>query len=117
MNTCDEKYCDELDTFADWIFGPDGVPGLLILAYGDFAARSILGCLSRFYCRNSTARRTRSFRNFEILEPRTNKLLWEFVEENMDALTACTPYISSVVPAIKNYGARAMGVYEPGFYA
>src|SRR5271169_4569692 len=63
---------DEIDEFADWVFGPGGVPELLVLAYGDFAFYDMHEHDNVLYCRNDVVEGGRHVPNFKILEP-TNK--------------------------------------------
>lgn len=79
---------DEIDEFADWVFGPDGIPELLVLAYGDFAFREIHEHHNVLYCRNDVVQGGGHVPNFKPLEP-TNEALWDWVQGNMDALSAC----------------------------
>ena len=50
----DEWYIkrDEIDDFATWAFGPNGLPELVVLAYGDFTFRDMCEKENFLYCRN-----------------------------------------------------------------
>jgi hypothetical protein len=82
---------DEIDSFADWAFGPGGFPELLVLAYGDFAFRDIHKSDNVLYCRNNVASEEEGARLncYKILEP-ADEALWDWVQGNMDALSACS---------------------------
>lgn len=93
MTRCDyEFYVDrkEVDTFADWVFGPDGFSKLLVLAYGDFAFHDIHKNNNVLYCRNDVAPGEEGVRaaHYKILES-ADESLWGWVQGNMDALSAC----------------------------
>ena len=81
---------DEVEDFADWAFGPDGLPELLVLAYGDFAFRDKFKKENALYCRNETLAQSDNASNFRNLEP-SDKHLWNWVQDNMETLSAC-PY-------------------------
>jgi len=74
----------ELLKFADWAFGPEGLPELDILAYGDFSHRdrqpNILMCRSRDLTPVSKPHRQLTKKDVK---------LWEVVQDNLDLLEAC----------------------------
>ncbi|KAJ9608569.1 hypothetical protein H2204_015683, partial [Knufia peltigerae] len=80
----------EIDSFADWVFGPNGFSELLVLAYGDFAFPDIHEDKNVLYCRNNVAQGEEGVQptHFKILEP-ADEPLWDWVQGNMDALSAC----------------------------
>lgn len=82
-----EFYVDrrEIDTFADWVFGPDGFSELLVLAYGDFAFRDIHKNDNVLYCRNDGAPGEDGVQlaPYKILEP-ADEDLCDWVKGNMD---------------------------------
>lgn len=83
----------ELLEFADWAFGPKGLPKLDILAYGDFSYRdrqpSILMCRSRDLKQitggTDITPVSKPYRQLTKKDVR----LWEVVQENLDLLEAC----------------------------
>ncbi|KIW41284.1 uncharacterized protein PV06_06856 [Exophiala oligosperma] len=81
---------EEIDSFADWVFGPNGFSELLVLAYGDFAFPDIHEDKNVLYCRNNVAQGEEGVQptHFKILEP-ADEPLWDWVQGNMDALSAC----------------------------
>ncbi len=84
----------ELLKFADWQFGPEGLPELNILAYGDF---SYQGCQPNILlCRSQDLKQTMEGTNTTpVLQLRYRQVtkkdvrLWEVVQENLDLLEAC----------------------------
>jgi hypothetical protein len=79
---------DEIDDFADWAFGPNGLPELLVLAYGDLAFRDMYEEENVLFCRNDAVAEGDRAPNFKILEL-TDGPLWEWVQDNMEVLSAC----------------------------
>jgi hypothetical protein len=83
----------ELLEFADWAFGPEGLPKLDILAYGDFSYRdrqpNILMCRSRDLKQitggTDTTPVSKPYRQLTQKDVR----LWEVAQENLDLLEAC----------------------------
>jgi len=83
----------ELLEFADWAFGPEGLPELDILAYGDFPHRdrqpNILMCRSRDLKQitggTDITPASKPYRNLTKKDVR----LWEVVQDNLDLLEAC----------------------------
>jgi len=74
---------EELYTFAEWAFSPNGIASLEVIAYGDFAFPREKNAL---LCR--TIHRESSSPSFQMLEE-GNKALWDWVQSQMDALSAC----------------------------
>jgi hypothetical protein len=84
--------------FADWVFGPDGLDDLQVLAFGDlsFGGRhpSLLLCRDPQFEKNTTkdSRRSRIMmprQRFCKLTPR-NPRLWKMVRDNAQFLEACS---------------------------
>jgi hypothetical protein len=84
----------ELLKFADWAFGPEGLPELEILAYGDFSYRgrqpNTLLCrsqdLKQIMAGTKTTLASKSrYRQVTKMDAR----LWEVAQENFDLLEAC----------------------------
>ena len=85
--------------FANWAFGPDGLLGLQVLAFGDFSYDGRFHNHNHFFCRH-----TWSIRNPEddslqqsndelILKFRpireNDRELWELIDQNTEFLEAC----------------------------
>lgn len=87
---------DEVEDFAEWAFGPDGLPELLVLAYGDFAFRDRFKKENTLYCRSDALARGDNVPNFRALEP-SDRQLWDWVQDNMETLSAC-PYRALMLP-------------------
>lgn len=85
----------EVDNFAEWAFGPQGLQQLLVFAYGDFAFARSCQSYNVFYCRANSVTAGADNSNYKILTP-SDKDLWDWVTANMDVLSAC-PY-RSIVP-------------------
>lgn len=77
---------EELYAFAEWAFGPDGIPSLEVLAYGDFAFPEMCRDANALLCRTVNGQSSSS--SFQLLED-DNKALWEWTQSHMDALRAC----------------------------
>jgi hypothetical protein len=83
----------ELLEFADWAFGPEGLPELDILAYGGFSHRdrqpNILMCRSRDLKQitrgTDITPASKPYRQLTKKDVR----LWEVVQDNLDLLEAC----------------------------
>jgi hypothetical protein len=90
----------ELLEFANWAFGPDGLPTLQVLAFGDFSYDGRFNDIHNYlFCRH-----TWSIRNPEnsISQPEEDELilkfrlvrendreLWDLIDRNIDFLGAC----------------------------
>jgi hypothetical protein len=82
-----------LKQFANWVFGPDGLLSLRVLAFGDFSYMDRLRDSNHLLCRHSWSfqhPRTKevvalAFRHVE----KTDHVLWSLVELNKDFLGAC----------------------------
>lgn len=83
---------EEVNKFADWVFGPNGFPQLLVFAYGDFAFSKSCRDYNVLYCRNDSVGMKESDSAYKVLT-HANKELWDWVMVNMDFLSAC-PYRS-----------------------
>lgn len=81
-----------LRRFADWAFGPDGLPALEALAYGDFTFKgrqpNILLCRSRDTVVDGEDAASPPGPIFREVTPR-DVSLWDLVQENLDFLEAC----------------------------
>ncbi len=78
--------------FATWAFGPDGLPDLRILAYGDFSHQGRYGTHTILLCKNqATTLQADGFVShwtFRLLT-RDDQYLQELVQRNMGMLGAC----------------------------
>jgi hypothetical protein len=84
----------ELLKFADWAFGPEGLPELDILAYGDFSYRGRQ--LNTLLCRSQDLKQimagtkiTPASKSPYRQVTKKDVRLWEVVLENFDLLEAC----------------------------
>jgi len=77
---------NEIDEFANWVFGPGGLPRLQVFAYGDFTFPN--EGTSVLYCRNDVGSETAQGVYFKELDS-SNVALWEWVGGNWDTLSAC----------------------------
>ena len=86
----------ELFSFANWAFGPEGFPGLEILAFGDFSYQGRFSRDTLLLCRDksssspansdSTQQGTAlTFRNVR----KNDRALWDLLKRNADFLEAC----------------------------
>lgn len=80
----------DVNKLADWAFGPQGLPKLLVFAHGDFAFPETCQLHNSLFCRNESVEKKDGDPNYKILEP-DNRELWDYVQANMDILSAC-PY-------------------------
>jgi hypothetical protein len=89
--------------FANWAFGPQGIPSLQVLAVGDFSYNGLFEKHNNLFCRHAW-----SIRNPEKAMPdadddtqaelpmafrqmrMTDKELWRLVDQNIDFLKACS---------------------------
>lgn len=85
----------EVDNFAQWAFGPDGLPALEILAYGDFSFQgrrpNILFCRSLDILmdgQSDTSSPIPSTTPFRVMTAREAKSC-DLVQDNLDFLEAC----------------------------
>ena len=76
---------EELHTFTDWAFGPDGMQELDVIAYGDFSFPELHEDDNALLCRGDTANSSSSFQTLES----NSGPLWEWVQSHMDALGSC----------------------------
>jgi hypothetical protein len=96
VSSCDLEFSEDLpavDEFACWAFGPNGLPDLEVLAYGDFSFQgrqpNVLLCRSEdkpdhgYLCDMSFS--AKGFRELKKQDVR----LWEMVQDNIDFLEAC----------------------------
>jgi hypothetical protein len=84
----------ELLKFADWVFGPEGLPELEILAYGDFSYRgrqpNTLLCRSQDLKQIMAGTKIISISKSQYRQViKKDVRLWEMVQENFDLLEAC----------------------------
>lgn len=76
----------QIKAFAKWLFGPEGLPNLQILAGGDFSREGRYSEYNTLLCRP----KSQCSDGYEELTP-DNVPLWNIVYDNMDMLAAC-PY-------------------------
>lgn len=78
--------------FANWVFGPDGLTALEILAYGDFSFQgrqpNLLFCRSQDMVVDEDDAATSPGPKFHTLTAQDTRL-WDVVQENLDFLEAC----------------------------
>lgn len=78
--------------FAIWAFGPDGLPALEILAYGDFSFQgrqpNILLCRSQDTVADGEGAASSPGPKFREVTPQDVRL-WDLVQDNLDFLEAC----------------------------
>lgn len=67
----------EVESFAKWAFGPDGLPELWVFAYGDFAFPNEDGSDNVVYCWDEAASGKDGV-CYKVLEP-TDKEAWDLV--------------------------------------
>ena len=84
----------EILTFANWAFGPHGVPSLQVLAYGDFSFDGRFSQYNTLMCpgtgwstpaQQPTGELGWTFRRLK----KSDKVLWDLVNKNADFLGAC----------------------------
>lgn len=84
---------DELHEFAEWIFGPQGIQSLLVLAVGDFSYSGRFADTNVLLCRMSGPFQQRHGkegpRNFYRHLTRSDRVLWENLEKHSNFLEAC----------------------------
>ena len=71
--------CD-LYKWAQWAFGPEGFPGLQVLAHGDFSYDGYYDKYNTLLCRDGN-----SYKELTLADVR----YWDLVRENMDVLGTC----------------------------
>jgi hypothetical protein len=77
---------EELKSFADWAFGPDGFPYLQVLASGDFSYRNRFADTQTLWCRNTgSSGMGRTWRSVDRDDIAENEL----IDANMDMISAC----------------------------
>jgi hypothetical protein len=74
--------------FARWAFGPEGIPELRILAWGDFSHSGRWAESNVLLCRDQSIESAGT--NFRTLRD-SDFNYWDLVDENMDMLSACSP--------------------------
>lgn len=89
---------DDVNKLANWVFGPEGFPQLLVFAYGDFTFKRSCQDYNVLYCRNDRTEPGEDEPKYKVLDA-SNKVLWDFVLTNMDVLSAC-PYRSTTQPML-----------------
>jgi hypothetical protein len=77
---------EEVESFAEWAFGPKGLPELEVFAHGDFSHQGLYADSNTLFCR--TGAPGSSTPSFQPLTP-SNAPLWSLVESHMDALGSC----------------------------
>lgn len=75
----------ELETFANWAFGPNGFPRLQVLASGDFSYGNRFADTHALWCRKTRGLRTKTWRTVEQSDVAENEL----IDANMDMMSAC----------------------------
>lgn len=81
-----------LQNFANWAFGPEGLPDLVILACGDFAFEDFCYKYNMIFYRNEQAKKADGDLNYTKLTPE-DETLDDWLLEHDDFLSAC-PYRS-----------------------
>jgi len=77
---------EEVRDFAEWAFGPDGLPGLQLFAYGDFSCQGLFDEYNALFCRAEVSESSPT--SFEPVVPFIGPL-WSVVEPHMEALGSC----------------------------
>ncbi|KAF2669618.1 hypothetical protein BT63DRAFT_479411 [Microthyrium microscopicum] len=87
--------------FANWAFGPNGIPSLQILAYGDFSFDGRYNGKNLLLCRHQTDRIDAAKANRDDYRHMERKdwVLWNLLEKHANALSACP-----VDPLMENVG-------------
>ncbi|MCJ1271703.1 hypothetical protein MMC22_011608 [Lobaria immixta] len=86
----------EVETFADWAFGPDGFPRLEVLASGDFSHGNRFAATQMLWCRQGhVSESKKTWRTVERSDVAENEL----IDANMDMMSAC-----AVSPLFYKYG-------------
>jgi hypothetical protein len=95
----------DLLRLAQWAFGPDGLPILRIIAYGDFSYNGRYAEYTKLLCRkqpnsskdkNSKAAILQTERKFKRLAE-NDMALQDLVRDNLDMLGACA--VDNIMPA------------------
>jgi hypothetical protein len=78
--------------FANWVFGPDGIPALDILAYGDFSFQgrqpNVLFGRPQDMIADEEGAASSPGPKFHVVTPQDTRL-WDLVQDNLDFLEAC----------------------------
>lgn len=84
------EFGDDFEDFAQWVFGPNGIPSLRLLAFGDFSYRGRFVEYNHLLCRksHSQAGHHRPRRYFRTITDDDNEL-WDLFDKHHDALEAC----------------------------
>jgi hypothetical protein len=77
---------EEVRDFAEWAFGPDGLPELQLFAYGDFSCPGLFDEYNALFCRAEAS--GSSLTSSEPVVPFSGPL-WSVVESQMEALGSC----------------------------
>jgi hypothetical protein len=77
---------EEVRDFAEWAFGPDGLPGLQLFAYGDFSCQGLFDEYNALFCRAEVSESSPT--SFEPVVPFIGPL-WSVVKPHMEALGSC----------------------------
>ncbi|KAH8650229.1 hypothetical protein BGZ60DRAFT_569554 [Tricladium varicosporioides] len=99
FNICEmSRLPPKLRKFANWAFGPDGLPMLEVLAFGDFSHDGRFHNHNRFYCRhtrsirtpgNVTLQQSEHERVLTFRPIRKNDKEWDLIDRNKKFLEAC----------------------------
>lgn len=86
------RFSEDFEDFSQWVFGPNGIPSLRLLAFGDFYCEPRYAGYNHLLCRRTQSNQTpvqdvppRYFRSIED----DDKELWDLIDGYMDALKAC----------------------------
>ena len=89
----------ELLEFANWAFGPNGLPMLKVLAFGDFSYDSRFDAHNKLFCRhtwstrnpeNDTSQQSEDELILTFCPVRENdRELWDLIDRNTEFLEAC----------------------------
>jgi hypothetical protein len=82
-----EGPAQELVKFARWAFGPEGMPELRVLEWGDFSHDGRWDESNALLCRDQSLEPTGT--NFRTLRD-SDYIYWDLIDENMDMLSACS---------------------------
>ena len=118
----------EFLNFVKWAFGPDGLPNLLIIAYGDFSLKERFGWTQILFCRYprpgvciSSAQEDKSgvfgpALPFRIMHPE-DEYLWDEIDGGREMLKAC-PQDTGLDDSVARYrGDNDEIVFDESYYS
>ncbi len=95
----------ELSLLAQWAFGPGGLPGLQILAYGDFSHNGRYAEHNMLFCRKPPSELSNDGSNLDFQVAASfrcltadDTYLQDLLSRNMEVLEACA--VDNVMPEI-----------------